>query len=897
MGRYLHARFILTVLPLAEIFLKFTLSKKLKYMRDWSYFRFLFISVILLAGISRCKQTDAPKEALPVEAGVSERLKEDRAARLSDVKYTLGFTIPDTVSAPIPATETISFQLSDASHALQLDFKEADSAVHDVVVNGTTVGIKFENEHLVIDPVTLETGANTVTIHFTAGNLSLNRSADYLYTLFVPDRARTAFPCFDQPDLKAVFELTLTVPAGWQAVANAPLQDSTAAQGQTVFQFKPSKVLPTYLFSFVAGKFKTAERTLQDHLYHTYYRETDAEKISLSLDKLFSLHADARAFMADYTQIPYPFQKFDFVSIPAFQYGGMEHAGAILYKESALFLDQGATHSQLLSRANVIAHETAHMWFGDLVTMRWFNDVWMKEVFANFMADKVGTITMPDDNYDLKFLHDHFRAAYGVDRTQGANAIRQPLANLNQAGSLYGSIIYHKAPIMMRQLERLMGEEAFRDGLREYLKTYSYGNASWPDLIDILDKRTDTDLKAWNDVWVNQTGRPVFTYAMTEKAGKIEQLTITQTAEQGPARQWPQLFEIALVYADHLEELTINMNDSSVVVADAAGKAVPNYILFNSSGQGYGIFPVEEAVMDQLPKLKSALMRESAYINLYETMLTHPDVITPTRLLAFARDQAGRETEPLNQDVLLSELGSIYWHFLNATTRATLAPALEESIWRAMLSAPTPNAKKQLFNTYASITLSKPAQDRLYKIWQTQQPPAGVTLSEEDYTNLAAGLAIRDYPGYARMLDTQYARIDNPDRRQRFAFVRPALSDTIAVRDAFFASLAKPENREKESWVLRGLSYLHHPLRTSVSENYIPRSLAMIEEIQQTGDIFFPQRWLDATLGNYQSASAAMMVREFLDDHAGLNPQLRAKVLQSADDLFRAVDMKLVPKE
>ncbi len=186
----------------------------------------------------------------------------------------------------------------------------------------------------------------------------------------------------------------------------------------------------------------------------------------------------------------------------------MEHPGAIFYNASGLLLDESATQKQLLGRASLISHETAHMWFGDLVTMKWFNDVWMKEVFANVMAAKIVNPSFPTVNHDLRFLFSYYPAAYDVDRTDGANPIRQPLANLNEAGSLYGAIIYQKAPIVMRQLELLLGEESFRDGLREYLKAHAFGNATWNDLITILDARTDADLVAWSRAWVEERGRP-----------------------------------------------------------------------------------------------------------------------------------------------------------------------------------------------------------------------------------------------------------------------------------------------------------------------------------------------------------------------------------------------------
>ena len=217
-----------------------------------------------------------------------------------------------------------------------------------------------------------------------------------------------------------------------------------------------------------------------------------------------------------YTAIPYPFGKFDFVLIPAFQFGGMEHAGAIFYNASGLLLDQSATQNQLLGRASLIAHETAHMWFGDLVTMKWFDDVWMKEVFANFMAAKIVNPSFPAVNHELRFLLSNYPAAYEVDRTAGANPIRQPLENLDEAGSLYGAIIYQKAPVVMRHLEAILGEDNFRDGLREYLKAFAFKNATWNNLIAILDARTPSDLAAWSRSWVEKPGarlsRPSFAW-------------------------------------------------------------------------------------------------------------------------------------------------------------------------------------------------------------------------------------------------------------------------------------------------------------------------------------------------------------------------------------------------
>jgi len=824
-----------------------------------------------------------------VETGVSKALAIHRRQTISQLAYTLQLDVPNQKSQPIPASETISFTWKSDSQPVQIDFKEQRDHVQRVLVNQVEIPVVFEKEHILIAPNQLKTGVNQVVIQFTAGNLSLNRNDDFLYTLLVPDRARTVFPCFDQPDLKASFQLTLTLPGTWRATTNAPLQDSTRTGTRQTLRFGVTEPISTYLFSFAAGRFDPITQQRNNQPMHFLHRETDTTKIRLSLEPIFKTHSDALTFLEDYTQIPYPFKKFDFVAIPDFQYGGMEHVGAIQYRASSLFLDNGATRDQKLARASLIAHETAHMWFGDLVTMRWFDDVWMKEVFANFMADKITQVSMPEGNYDLEFLIAHFPAAYDVDRTQGANPIGQPLANLQEAGTLYGGIIYHKAPIMMRQLERLMGKEALRNGLREYLKKYAYGNASWPDLIAILDGYTPADLQTWNRVWVNETGRPAFNYQLKTDQRKITQFVISQTGEDGSARQWPQFFEVALVYPDRVEELTVNMNQPTVALTQAIGKAEPLFVVFNSSGQGYGLFPVDEHMLSGLDRLKNPVMRASAYISLYENMLSGKSV-SPAQLATLYQQQLSHESEELNLRLLTNQLSTIVWEFTKPEDRPALAASVEKAVWQALEQEKQAGKKKLLFRCYQSIALSTEARDRLYAIWKDQKAPAGVTLTEDDYTSLALALAVRDYPANG-LLDQQLSRIKNPDRRKRLQFLLPALSPNVAERDAFFASLKDVSNRERESYVTTALGYLHHPLREATSAKYLKPSLELLEEIQRTGDIFFPESWLRSTLGSYQTPEVANLIRTFLTDRPTYNPRLKAKLLQAADGPFRSAKL------
>jgi aminopeptidase N len=825
-------------------------------------------------------------------AGVPLTLAEERARRISGLRYDLSFSIPAAPSTPIESRAVIRFTLSDPRTPLVLDFASPADRVSSVSSGGRPIQVEMSADHLIVPPSALQAGSNELTILFRAGDAPLNRNPDFLYTIFVPARAHLAFPCFDQPDLKAVWTLALDVPHDWEVLANGGEVDRRQDGDRTHVRFADTQPLPTYLFAFAAGRFsiETAERG--GRRLRMFHRETDKAKVARNRDAIFDLHATALDWLERYTGIPYPFGKFDFLLVPSFQFGGMEHAGAIFYNASGLLLDPSATQNQKLGRASVIAHETAHMWFGDLVTMRWFNDVWMKEVFANFMAAKIVNPSFPEINHELRFLLSYYPSAYEVDRTAGTNPIRQRLDNLNEAGSLYGAIIYQKAPIVMRQLEAILGEDGFRDGLREYLRAHSFDNATWLDLIKVLDARTPEDLERWSHAWVDEAGRPNVETELRVSNGRIVRLAFKQKdPATGRGLVWNQRLQVALGLPDGVRVIPVRLTSPTVEVLKARDLPAPSFVLPSAGGIGYAGFTLDAGsrahLLAHLPELDDALLRGSAWVTLWEEMLDGR--VAPSDLLTLALDALPRETDELNIQRVLGYTQQAYWKFVPEFERRALAPRLERVLRAGLDAAATPSLKSAWFSALRDVAQSPSVVAWLESVWRKIEEVPGLTLAEPDYITLALELAVREVPKWEEILEEQDARIQNPDRKARFQFVRPALSPDLAVRDALFASLRDAKNRRHEPWVLEALAYLHHALRAASAERYIPASLAMLREIQRTGDIFFPKRWTDATLGGHSSPSAARMVKNFL---AGLPPdypdRLRRIVLSSADDLFRA---------
>lgn len=819
------------------------------------------------------------------EEGISLELANFRKQQISDIHYALEFSIPEKLEDPIPSSLTLEIELSDLSHPLILDFHEEKSHLKSLEINGQTSDINHQNQHLIIDQDLLNKGRNSIIIEFLAGELSLNRNADFLYTLLVPDRASTLFPCFDQPNLKANYTLSISAPSEWKVLAGGPEISSEKNGDFTTHHFGKSDLMSTYLFSFVAGKFEE-EEIEGSFPQKMLYRETNSDKIKASIPEVFSLHEKAKFFLEEYTGYPFPFQKLDFATIPIFQYGGMEHVGAIQYRESALFLDENATESELLSRAKLIGHETAHMWFGDLVSIEWFNDVWMKEVFAGFMAGKLVNPNYPEINHDLAFLTSNYPAAYSEDRTAGTNPIRQVLPNLKDAGSLYGSIIYNKAPIMMRQLEIAMGESAFQKGIQTYIRTFANGNANWNDLVNILDEETNLDLKNWSKVWVEQSGRPIFSEQISyDQAGKISDFSISQKAEDGTDKIWPQLFDVTLVYKDHSEVIPISITSTSYSIKEAIGLDQPETILYNSNGIGYGVFPIDATSIQHYPSIENEVSRAQSFINLYENTLLGN--ISPIIALETIRNGIEVEHNEMLMRLLASEANSLFWTYLSSEERDEILLDFEKQIWILLQSNRAANIKKSLFSLYSGISYSESGKKNLYAIWHHDIEIENLRLNPDNFTGLAMNLALYGHPDAEKILDEERTRISNPDKLNRFDFLRPALSQDEEVRDSLFISFKEATNREKESWVLSACDFIHHPLHQKTSVKHVPLALELLDDIQKTGDIFFPKRWLSSTVGQYSSSEAAQDVTNFLNENPDFNPILKNKILQATDDLMR----------
>ena len=820
-------------------------------MKNIKILLMIFLSMMVLSTHAQMLSKGVPKE-----------LADHRKVNISNVVYDLTFNIPSNLSHKVTGTAIISFDLKEQEDLI-LDFQgEFNGTAYVYYGKKNNKRRSFEalykDEHIIIPMRQLQAGKNKIELNFTCQDKALNRNKDYVYTLFVPDLARSVFPCFDQPDLRAVFVTTLHTPSGWKTMTS----DNSCQ-------------LPTYLYSFVAGNFQEKTGTRNGRLMRALYRETDPAKVA-QLDKVFDETSQALKWMEGYTSIACPFKEYGMVILPNYQFGGMEHPGAIQLSDRRIFLEKNATQEEELYRTELIAHEIAHLWFGDLVSLKWFGDVWTKEVLANFMASKITRRQYKGIDHDLNFLKTFQNAAIAIDRTDGTHAIAQELNNLNHASLLYDNIIYDKAPVMMRMMEQVMGAPAMQNGLNRFLIDHQFDNASWDDLIKALDKTAPSaGVKKFSDIWVKQKGMPNI-----HTSYKDGQIVVTQSDPLHRGIFWPQQFEVKVIYdLTESQTLTVDMQKPTMTFK-VPGR--PSYIIPNSNGKGYGRFTLDDNYTRQMPK---RLITTRNDLNRYALLQVIHDnylmgKISPSYFSELYRLMV-KERNPQIMSTAIEHMFKIL-EDVNVDQRA----ALELCMMDLLNENRTNECHQYIIRKMSTCVSSPEVLDQIESIWRNHNDPL---LNEHDYMEMAYRLAIMHPQQWQEILSTQRARLTTDDLKNEFDYVCRACNPDGNQRLQLFNDLLRPENRQKEPWAIAMLRLLNSDVFEPQSNGYIESSLKSLEYIQQTSDIFFPSKWMKALMSGHKSREAAQAIDSFIKATPNYPSNLKNIVLEASWILMKQV--------
>ena len=839
--------------------------------------------------------------------GVSRALAVERAARVAEVRYELEFAVQPHASV-MHGREVLRFSLTGDAGDLPLDFR--DGKILSVELNGEALAPLIQDGDVLLPRGRLRGGQNEVSVEFESrvaqSGAAITRYEDkddgseYLYSLFVPMDASMAFPCFDQPDLKARFTLSVSGPAEWVVLSNTAAA-GVARNGETsVTRFAETKPISTYLFAFAAGPWVSVHDTPGQP--HVYVRRSQVERARPEVPHVQETTTRGMRWLEAYFQQPFPFPKYDIVLIPGFPFGGMEHAGVTFLREDGVLFRSAPTASDRFQRDILTLHELTHQWFGDLVTMRWFDDLWLKEGFAQYMAYRARDALQPDANAWKHFYEEIKPQAYGIDETEGTTPIFQQIPNLKDAKSAYGAIVYQKAPSILKQLDFWLGAESFRDGLRLYLKQHAYGNAQWSDLIDALHATSGQDVRAWADAWVLRRGMPEVDVSWNcDAGGRLAALTLHQHDVLPDSYVWPISNEVLLGYATDGREpipLRVSWDTAEKTVMEAAGKPCPAYVFANSGDFAYGRFLLDEksegAVRHRLLAGESSvndrdpLLRSMLWGALWDNV--HVAKSPPRGFVELVLANLPHEQDEMLARIQGGHAVTALDRYLSTATRRQYAPRLEEIAIDRMLHAETAGLRIVSFRTLTSVAQTPIGLGALKQLLDKQRSVPGVELRQLDRWNMVGRLISQSDPN-AQEYFAKEEHSDHSGDGQKYAWaVRAGAADGRVKEEYFAAYRVAPTDpaAKPEDWLTQSLRPFNSWNQIALTEPFLERALDQLPEIKRDRKIFFLGAWLGAFIDGQTGEDAEAVVNRWLaqSEH---DADLRLKVLEHVDELRRAV--------
>ncbi|MFI8005741.1 aminopeptidase N [Streptomyces sp. NPDC086010] len=794
-----------------------------------------------------------------------------------------------------PGASTFADLVAPAVSAVSLNGKDLDPAA---VFDGTRIALDD-----------LPEGDNVLVVDaqcaYSRTGEGMHRFVDpedgevYLYTQYEPADARRVFANFEQPDLKAPYRFEVTAPEGWRVWSNG----AEESQDGEVHRFAETLPISTYITAVVAGPYH--------YVTDSYTRTSDdGEKLEIPLgamcrkglarhfdaDDIFLVTKQGLDFFHDHFDYPYPFGKYDQAFVPEYNLGAMENPGLVTFREEYVYRGK-VTSASYERRANVILHEMAHMWFGDLVTMRWWDDLWLKESFADFM----GTFSMTEatrfTNGWITFANNRKAWAYRADQLPSTHPVTADIRDLEDAKLNFDGITYAKGASVLKQLVAYVGRDAFLEGARRYFKRHAYGNTELGDLLSVLAETSGRDMTAWSRAWLQTAGvntlTPVVTY---DDEGRVAELAVTQEAAASHPELRPHRVAVGLYRltpegtVERYARAETDVAGERTVVAELAGAERPDLVLVNDDDLTFCKIRFDErsldTLRDHLGDITDPLARALCSSALWN--LTRDAVLPARDFVSLVLSSAGRETDIGVLQMLHTWARSAVDHYAAPAWREEGGRALAEGALRELRRA-EPGSQHQL--TWARFL-------------------AAVASSDADL-QLLGGLL--DGTAVIEGLDV--------DQELRWAFLSPLVSHGAADEAAVDAELARDDTASGKRHHVRCLASrpsaavkaqawaavvesdkLSNALvgatiagfgQASQRELLAPYTASYFEAIERVWAERSIQIGIDVVKGLFpglQDDPATLTATDaWLTSHPDAAPALRRLVLEARDDLARTL--------
>ncbi|WP_309093862.1 aminopeptidase N [Streptomyces sp.] len=719
----------------------------------------------------------------------------------------------------------------------------------------------------------------------------------YLYTQYEPADSRRVFANFEQPDLKAPFRFEVRAPEGWTVWSNGAGERSDG-----VWRFAETKPISTYITCVVAGPYH--------HVTDSYSRTfADGTTLEIPLgalcrkalaphfdaDDVFLVTKQGLDFFHDHFDYPYPFGKYDQAFVPEYNLGAMENPGLVTFREEFVFRGK-VTQASYEGRANVVLHEMAHMWFGDLVTMEWWDDLWLKESFADFMgAYSLVGATRFSEGW-ITFANRRKAWAYRADQLPSTHPITADIRDLQDAKLNFDGITYAKGASVLKQLVAYVGEEAFLEGARRYFKRHAYGNTRLGDLLSVLEETSGRDMSAWSRSWLETAGVNALTpQVLLDADGRVEELAVVQEAAEShpelrPHRVAVGLYRVADGTLERYARAETDVEGARTVVAELAGADAPDLVLVNDDDLTYCKSRFDETSLatlrEHLGSVTDPLARALCWSALWN--MTRDALLPAREFVDLVLRFAGRESEIGVLQMLHAWAESALTHYCAPARRATTALLLAEGARRELYAAGAGSEHQLAWARFFARTATAQADfDLLRDLLAGTATVEGLELDQElrwvfleplaahgavDEKALAEELARDDTAsGKRHQVRCLAARPSQAVKAQAWAQVVESDALSNAMVEATIAGFSQGSQRE---------------LLAPYAEKYF----AALERVWAERSIQIAMHVVQGLFPSLQQSKETLDAADaWLDAHREAAPALRRLVLESRDDLARAL--------
>lgn len=823
---------------------------------------------------------------------------EARAARVHDVSYELELELHQG-RPEYRGRARISFR-ADGPEDLFLDFRGRD--VERIELDGEPITPQRTPYRLTLPGRALRAGRSELLVEYTNDYdrdgdgfhrfVDPEDGSEYVYSNFEPYDAHRLFPCFDQPDIKGDYLVSVSAPADWAVVTNSRETDAEPLpDGRVRHRFQRTERFSSYLMAVIAGPYHV-ERTEHRGLPLAVYCRRSLVSY-LESDRMFELTIQGMDFFAKLFDRAYPFTKYDQIFVPEFNSGAMENVGAVTISEHYIFRDP-PTESERLTQAEVLLHELAHMWFGNLATMRWWDDLWLNESFATYVSflaiDEATRFTdgWPNFNSQMK------RWAYRTDQLATTHPIAGAVADTDQTLLNFDGITYGKGASVLKQLVKAIGRDGFERGMQGYFRRYQWSNATLADFLHELELGSGLSLGAWSRLWLESPSLNTIASEWHADGDRLAALTLRQSAPPEHPTLRPHALDVALVREVDgtliVDSVPARIDAAEAQVAEAVGFPVPALVFPNDGDHAYAKIALDHVslgfVRSQLERVGDPLLRQLIWMSLWE--MVRDRQLRSTDFLAIVREKLPLEHDLELIAAVVQRDDVVRGSYVPWAMRETEYARSFETAWDALMAAPEGDARIVWARAAISAAYGPEQLERLLAIADGRGVPDGFAFDQEMRWTLATKAIALGLPAAEGRLAAEHAQ-DASDRGER-----------MMVR----ARAARPSPEAKaEAWATvsgAGLASFHltrelirgfvWPQQRALVEPYVERFFEGVRDVFATHDLTFARTYAETLFpvvwGEPEHLERAQgLIARLRDDESPLARVLR----EGADELGRVI--------